>query len=440
MALPVHEAGVVLPQLAPLSNSSCAPHTSAVTDCAGLAAHLGPPWHNEHLGDACDIRTPAARLATQRDAACMQWGFVCATFPSGLRIRNNASALHHFAGSQRLHVRLVHLTYTAGVYLVHTHCLLLDARPPLPATGTVALRNTCVLRGLQAPRYASMREAGGRCVWYCTPDRLRQPWNSDPPTRDSLAGPPADAPNTSAHAAARVCLSIPEDFIAVEFFVTVELQQSNVDPRLLQPVLLHWLDTVSRLSEQHMQTRSGITGIMTVLSVPGSVYHTHDLHAVVPEILQARRADYKSIELDSGWRVGRVGPASSAARRAGGTADIAVQGLHVMPASALLRRTAGGSFSTLGDAAAVLFTEQAVAASLAQVENLPGVQEAWMQASTRLHRRNESGHAPAGAAPTEVFFSSYDASSLALVLVICAAVVYVWVYTEDKRAYKHEYF
>jgi hypothetical protein len=437
VALPVHDAGVVLPQIAALNNTSCAPHSSVVTDCAGLATHLGPPWHNDQLGDACDIRTSAARVATQRDAACLEGGFVCATFPSGLRIHNNASALLRFADSQRLLVRLVHLAHSAGVYLVHTHCLLLDARPPLPATGAVALRNTCVLRGLRAPRYASMREAGGHCVWYCTTGRLRRPWNSDPPASAGLTGLAAAAgntPNYSAHAlndTARVCVLVPEDFVAVEFFVTVELVQSSVDPRLLQPALLYWLDAVSRLTEQHMQTRSGIAGFMTVLSAPGSVYHTHDLHALVPDIVRARRVVYESIVLDSAWRVGRAGQDAArragqdAARRAGsaGTADLTVQGLHVMPAS------------SLGDAAAVLFSEQALVAGLAQAGKLPGVQEAWLQTSTRLHRRR---HASADA-PPEVLFSSSDASALALMLVVTAAGVYVCMHTEDKRP-KHEHF
>jgi hypothetical protein len=216
---------------------------------------------------------------------------------------------------------------------------------------------------------------------------------------------------------------VPEDFVAVEFFVTVELVQSSVDPRLLQPALLYWLDAVSRLTEQHMQTRSGIAGFMTVLSAPGSVYHTHDLHALVPDIVRARRVVYESIVLDSAWRVGRAG--QDAARRAGsaGTADLTVQGLHVMPAS------------SLGDAAAVLFSEQALVAGLAQAGKLPGVQEAWLQTSTRLHRRR---HASADA-PPEVLFSSSDASALALMLVVTAAGVYVCMHTEDKRP-KHEHF
>jgi len=420
VTLPVHDSGVVIPQLAPPGNTSCTAHSTTVADCDGLVTLLGRPWHNELMGDACDIRTPDARDAKQHEAACLDGGFVCATFPSGLRIQNNASALQQYSGSHRLLVRLVHIKHTAGVYLAHIHCLLLDVRQPQPATGAVALTNTCVQRGLQAPRYASMRETGGRCVWYCTIDRLRQPWNSDPPPSSEMS-----VYNDSAHThvdSKRVCVLVPEDFVAVEFFATLELVQSNVDPRLLQPALLHWLDAVSRLSEQYMQARSGLVGFHTVLSVPGSAYHTHDLHAVVPDIVRARQTEYESIVLDSAWRAGRVGPVTAASRRSTGTVDLSVQGLHVMPPS------------TLGDAAAVLFSEQALVAALTQVEKLPGVQEAWLQTSTRLHLQRRSAVGP----PTEVFFSTNDASMFALILAVTMAGVYVYVQTEYKHGTKHD--
>lgn len=389
--LPVRENSIVIPQLGAF-NASC-PGSSVLMKCAELQRTAGDDaWRNDAaaaMRDAiCALQSRDAAQAVQERVVCALGGFVCMLFPSGLRIQNNATALERHGGPAHVvALRLLHVTFVANMYMVHTQCLRVRTKAPRLAGSAVSVSNVCVRRGLQAPAFASMREAGGTCVWYCVVDRLRAPWNSDPPANASASG--------------HRCRPVPENFVAVDFVLQLELSLSSVVPRLLQPEVLRWLNAVSNLTEQHMQQRTGMRGFATVLSVPGSVYHTHDLQTLAPAVIRARRAEYDSIALRTEWR-------GHALRRRLGSTDVAVQGVHIMPAM------------LLSDAAWLLFAEQATRQAAARAPALEGVLQLSLRTSTVLHRPKLAD------APPEVIFSESDVeilfAALLLVLLYCVLV------------------
>lgn len=408
--LTVRENSIVIPQLAALNTTCEHGGTSVLMKCADFQQSLElSEWANENergIHDICDIRSRESAQAMQNRLACaLASGFLCVQFPYGLQIQNNKTALEIFAGpTHELSIRLLHVTYVANMFMVHTQCLRVLTRTPQLATSAVSLRNGCVERGLQAPRFSSMRESGGVCVWYCVTERVRWPWNSDPPAKANSTASNTNNTAESAH----VCRPIPENFVAVDFVLELELSLTSVIPRLLQPQVLQWLDTVADLAEHRMQQRAGLPGFITVLSVPGSVYHTHELTGIAPAVIRAREAEYDSIALHTEWRGRRAGRSGSGRRRMGSTV-VAVQGLHVLPAM------------LLSDAAFLIFTEEAVQHATAQAREQPGVLEASLSMSTVLHRRKLPPDPPA-----EVIFSGTDVKALVVcvLLVLCACLLY----------------
>lgn len=390
------------------ANATCSEHdSSGLMTCARLQAVLGQAgWLNENTENVCDVHSPAALQAVQTAAACALrggGGYVCMLFPSGLQIQNNPEELARFSGvSLVLTVRLLYITVVGNLFMVGTRCLEVATRAPHPATGAVLLRNTCVLRGLEAPRFASMLEIGGRCVWYCTADRVRRPWNSDPPTNASLSQ--------------QSCWKVPADFVAVEFVMRVELDQTSVVPRLLQPEVSQWLDAVSLTAEAHLQQAAGAAGLQnfsTILSVPGTAYHTQDLSSLMLGVIRTRQAPYDAVALDSPWWGPGDGPSAAGARRRMGTTDLVVQGLHVGPAG------------LISDAALEVLAEEAVAVGVDQriAEAPPGVKAAWVQQIVELYRPEQDPDERPEAAP-DVIFSSFDITVMILtgaILLSCCA-------------------
>lgn len=423
--LTVRENSIVIPQLAALNTTCEHGGTSVLMKCSDFKQLLeNSAWRNEperRMHDICDIRSREAAQAVQNSLACaLASGFLCVQFPYGLQIQNNRTALQLFAGpTHELPIRLLHVTYVANMFMVHTQCLRVLTRAPQLATAAVSLRSGCVERGLQAPSFSSMRESGGVCVWYCITERVRWPWNSDPPAKANSTARAPNATSTPGH----VCRPVPENFVAVDFVLHLELSLSSVVPRLLQPQVLQWLDAVSDLAEHHMQQRAGLPGFITVLSVPGSVYHTHELTGIAPAVIRAREAEYDSIALHTEWRGRRFGRRAgrraghragrragrAAARRRMGSTVLAVQGLHIFPAM------------LLSDAAYLVFTEEAVHTATAQAREQPGVLEASLSMSTVLHRRKLPPDPPA-----EVIFSGTDVKALVVcvLLVLCACLLY----------------
>ena len=137
---------------------------------------------------------------------------------------------------------------------------------------TFALLNRCTAAGLSAPEFGivrSIKVAGRlRCVWDCRGDMLRQPYNSEPPTREQLNKSSSEYSLLSEKYA---CVALPSSYVASVFGFTVETNLSTSDIGYAQSVF----DAVDKLSvavNEEMRAQ-GITGIM-IFSIKNSAYHT----------------------------------------------------------------------------------------------------------------------------------------------------------------------
>jgi len=155
----------------------------------------------------------------------------------------------------------------------HFHHVRLLPHTDLKQGGvTLFLSNRCTAAGLSAPEFGivkSIKVAGRlRCVWECRGDMLRQPYNSEPPTKEQLN---VSSEEYSVLAVKYACLPLPSSWVASVFGFTVETNLSTSDIGYAQAIF----DAVDKLSvavNEEMKAQ-GITGIM-IFSIKNSAYHS----------------------------------------------------------------------------------------------------------------------------------------------------------------------
>jgi hypothetical protein len=159
-----------------------------------------------------------------------------------------------------------------GVQHHFHHLRLLSHTDLKQGAVTLSLSNRCTAAGLSAPEFGvvnSVKVAGRlRCVWECRGDMLRQPYNSEPPTKEQLN---LSSVEYSLLAIKYACLPLPSSWVASVFGFTVETNLSTSDIGYAQAVF----DAVDKLSvavNQEMRAQ-GITGIM-IFSIKNSAYHS----------------------------------------------------------------------------------------------------------------------------------------------------------------------
>jgi hypothetical protein len=264
-------------------------------DCGAVVESLnGPPWHNAYVAaqalDAssrsafCDgVRSDsrqAQQLASNILSDASGGALVRLRPPLSMVVFNEPAVLQEYTAPVdvnssdvlSLTFRISQLAAVGDKFAVRHAVNTLRLHTPAQRLLTLALRNSCTAIGLSAPAFGNVRsvEVGGRprCVWECRGDMLREPYNSQPPTRAQLDPESLEYANLPIKYA---CVELPTAWVATVFAFTVDIPVQPTDVGYSQALF----DVVDRLTVVVMQDLSvkGKQGVL-VFSIKNSVYHS----------------------------------------------------------------------------------------------------------------------------------------------------------------------
>ena len=228
-------------------------------------------------------------------------------------------------------VRVSYVTIIQSHFVLRRDIVHIELRLPALQAMTFGVENFCTASGFSAPEFGavSLQNISGsmRCVWKCRADMVKIPFNSEPATQEQLNV--SNAQYALQHVKYS-CLSLPTDWQAILFELTLETQMILAYTEYSQPLL----NAIDRLAEAVRQSvLRGKEGFV-ILSIPNELSYAQSLQELLAAWHAAQCKVQGNLECGSLSEVDNPSYASSRRRMLShALRNIRVEGIYIVQAS-----------------------------------------------------------------------------------------------------------
>jgi hypothetical protein len=228
-------------------------------------------------------------------------------------------------------VRVSYVTIMQSHFVLRRDIVHIELRLPALQAMTFGVENFCTASGFSAPEFGavSLENISGsmRCVWKCRADMVKMPFNSEPATYEQLN---VSNPQYALQPVKYSCLSLPTDWQAIVFTLTLETQMILAYTEYSQPLL----NAIDRLAEavrkSVLRDREGFV----ILSIPNGLSNAQSLEELLAGLHAAQCKVQGSLECGSLSEVDNPSYVSSRRRMLShALQNIRVDGIYIVPAS-----------------------------------------------------------------------------------------------------------